>query len=194
MGSLAQIPIKETSSQSQDAWKLLTFSEGGNLYDRRKTCWRNFHKTRKIDIRELEKDVFADFLYIEAVVDASIMQFGPIEKVGLALPHNDALMIIVVMANYEVSWVFIDSRSSTGIIFGKAYDQMQLGDIPIELVDTSVFGFVREMVHHRGTMILPLFLGEEPLTGIRLIKCFVVDISFAYNVILGRPLLIPFEQ
>ncbi|KAL0378323.1 UNVERIFIED_CONTAM: hypothetical protein Sradi_3137800 [Sesamum radiatum] len=48
------------------------------------------------------------------------------------LPHNDALVITALLANYEVGRIFIDSGSSTNILFGEAYDQMQLGDMPLE--------------------------------------------------------------
>ncbi|KAK4384153.1 hypothetical protein Sango_3086000 [Sesamum angolense] len=38
-----------------------------------------------------------------------------------------------------------DSGSSADILFGEAYDQMQLGDLPLEAVDTSLYGFAGEI-------------------------------------------------
>ncbi|KAK4407828.1 hypothetical protein Sango_0363800 [Sesamum angolense] len=70
--------------------------------------------------------------------------------------HNDALVMTALHANYEVGRIFIDSRSSADILFGKAYGQMQLGDIPLEKVNTSLYGFAREVVHPRGATYQPL--------------------------------------
>ncbi|KAL0416884.1 UNVERIFIED_CONTAM: hypothetical protein Slati_3520300 [Sesamum latifolium] len=36
--------------------------------------------------------------------------------------------------------------NSADILFGEAYDQMRLGDIPLEVVDTSLYGFAGEVV------------------------------------------------
>ncbi|KAL0449077.1 UNVERIFIED_CONTAM: hypothetical protein Slati_1464100 [Sesamum latifolium] len=52
--------------------------------------------------------------------------------------------------------------SSADILFGEAYDQMQLGDAPLEAVDTSLFGFAGEVVHPRGMISLLLTLGPFP--------------------------------
>ncbi|KAL0322065.1 UNVERIFIED_CONTAM: hypothetical protein Scaly_2502900 [Sesamum calycinum] len=66
---------------------------------------------------------------------------------------------------------------------------MQLGDVPLEAVDTSLYGFVGEVVHPRGMISLPLTLRTAPLKKTCLLKFLVVDIPSAYNVILGRPTL-----
>ncbi|KAL0291959.1 UNVERIFIED_CONTAM: Retrovirus-related Pol polyprotein from transposon [Sesamum radiatum] len=77
--------------------------------------------------------------------------------------------------------------------FGDAYDQMQLGDAPLEAVDTLLYGFAGEVVHPRGMILLPLTLGNFPLRKTCLLKFLVVDIPSAYNVILGRPMLNAFR-
>ncbi|KAL0411742.1 UNVERIFIED_CONTAM: Pro-Pol polyprotein [Sesamum latifolium] len=59
--------------------------------------------------------------------DTLLIQFGRAERSGSRTSHNDALVITVVLANYEVGRIFIDSGSSADILFGEAYDQMQLG-------------------------------------------------------------------
>ncbi|KAL0456454.1 UNVERIFIED_CONTAM: Ribonuclease HI [Sesamum latifolium] len=64
---------------------------------------------------------------------------------------------------------------------------MQLGNVPLEAVDTSLYGFAGEVVHPRGMISLPLTLGTSPLQRTCLLKFLVVDIPSAYNVILGRP-------
>ncbi|KAL0462967.1 UNVERIFIED_CONTAM: hypothetical protein Slati_0184300 [Sesamum latifolium] len=79
-----------------------------------------------------------------------LIKFDQEERSGPRTPGNDALVIMALLANYEIERVFIDSGSSAGILFGEAYDQMQLGDVPLEVVDTSLYGFAGEVIHPRA--------------------------------------------
>ncbi|KAL0430849.1 UNVERIFIED_CONTAM: hypothetical protein Sradi_0710900 [Sesamum radiatum] len=126
---------------------------------------------------------------VEPANDTQIFQFEQEEQSGPEIPGNDALVITALLANYEIQRVFIDSGSSADILFGVAYDQMQLGDAPLEAVDTSLYGFLGEIVHPRGMISLPLTLGTFHLQKICLLQFLVVDIPSAYNIILGRPTL-----
>ncbi|KAL0388987.1 UNVERIFIED_CONTAM: hypothetical protein Scaly_0255800 [Sesamum calycinum] len=111
------------------------------------------------------------------------------EKLGPKIHHNDALVITALLANYEVGHIFIDSGSSADILFGEAYDQMQLGDIPLEKVNTSLYGFAGEVVHPWGMISLPLTLGTQTPRETCMLKFLVVDVPSTYNAILGRPTL-----
>ncbi|KAK4385835.1 hypothetical protein Sango_2707500 [Sesamum angolense] len=63
------------------------------------------------------------------------------ERRGPRTQGNNALVITTLLANYEIERVFIDSGSSADILFGEAYNQIQLGDVPLEAVDTFLYGF-----------------------------------------------------
>ncbi|KAL0427516.1 UNVERIFIED_CONTAM: hypothetical protein Slati_2926400 [Sesamum latifolium] len=71
----------------------------------------------------------------------------------------------------------------------QAYDQIQFGDISLEAVDTSLYGFAGEVVHWRGMISLPLTLGTKPFQTTSLLQFLIMDIPSAYNVIMGRPML-----
>ncbi|KAL0411720.1 UNVERIFIED_CONTAM: Pro-Pol polyprotein [Sesamum latifolium] len=117
--------------------------------------------------------------------DAPLIQFGRAERSGPQTMHNDALVITAILADYEVGCIFIDSGSSADILFGEAYDQMQLGDVSLEKVNTSLYGFAGEIVHPRGMVSLPLTMGRGTARKTCLLKFLVVDVPSAYNVILG---------
>ncbi|KAL0430967.1 UNVERIFIED_CONTAM: hypothetical protein Sradi_0722700 [Sesamum radiatum] len=70
---------------------------------------------------------------------------------------------------------------------------MQVGDIPLEKVNTSLYGFVGEVVHPRGMISLPLRLGTGPTRKTFMLTFFVVDIPSDYNAILGRPTVNAFQ-
>ncbi|KAL0395407.1 UNVERIFIED_CONTAM: hypothetical protein Slati_4506900 [Sesamum latifolium] len=122
---------------------------------------------------------------VEPTNDAPLIRFDQEEQSGTRIPGNDALVITALLANYEIERVFIDSGSSVDILFGEAYDQMQLGDVSLKAVDTSLYGFAGEVVHPKGIISL-LTLGTSPLRKTCLLKFLMVDIPPAYNVILGR--------
>ncbi|KAL0440622.1 UNVERIFIED_CONTAM: hypothetical protein Sradi_0001100 [Sesamum radiatum] len=104
------------------------------------------HRARKSQVKEV--------LDVEAMEDIPLIQFGQAEWSGPKNAHKDALVITVLLANYEVGCIFIDSGSSTDILFGDVYDQMQLGDTPLEKLNTSLYDFVREIVHPWGMISL----------------------------------------
>ncbi|KAL0311290.1 UNVERIFIED_CONTAM: hypothetical protein Sangu_2423700 [Sesamum angustifolium] len=124
------------------------------------TGWDS-HQARKAQVREGHDVSLKEVLDVEAMEDTSLIQFRRTEKLGLKTHHNDALVITALLANYEVGRIFIDSGSIVDILFEEAYDQMQLGDIPLEKVNTSLYGFAGEVVHPRGLTSLPLMLGTR---------------------------------
>ncbi|KAL0413145.1 UNVERIFIED_CONTAM: hypothetical protein Sradi_1516200 [Sesamum radiatum] len=105
------------------------------------------HQARKSQVWEAHQISINEALDIETVEDAPIIQFGRAERSGLQNIHNDALVITAMIANYEVRRIFIDSGSSAHILFREAYDQMQLGDVSLEKVNTLLYGFAGEVVH-----------------------------------------------
>ncbi|KAL0451571.1 UNVERIFIED_CONTAM: hypothetical protein Slati_1135200 [Sesamum latifolium] len=121
------------------------------------------HHARKAEIRKAHGETITEVLDVEAAQDAPIIQFGRAERLGPRSAHNDALVITALLANYEVERIFIDSGSSADILFGEAFDQMQLGDTPLEEVNTSLYGFAGEVVHPRGKInFTPFDIGDRP--------------------------------
>ncbi|KAL0455777.1 UNVERIFIED_CONTAM: hypothetical protein Slati_0916900 [Sesamum latifolium] len=113
------------------------------------------HQAQKSQVREAHQISIKEVLDIETMEDALIIQFGRAERSGPQTIHNDTLVVTAMIANYEVGRIFIDSGSSADILFEEAYDQMQLGDVSLEKVNTSLYGFAGEVVHPRGMVSLP---------------------------------------
>ncbi|KAL0394633.1 UNVERIFIED_CONTAM: hypothetical protein Slati_4429500 [Sesamum latifolium] len=125
-----------------------------------------------------------EVLDVEEMEDTSHIQFRGAERSVPKTSHNDALVIIALLSNYEVGRVFIDSASSADILFG---------DTPLEEVNTSLYGFVGEVVHPRGMISLLLTLGTKSTRKTCILKFLMVDVPSAYNVNLGRPTLNAFQ-
>ncbi|KAL0367316.1 UNVERIFIED_CONTAM: hypothetical protein Sradi_3621700 [Sesamum radiatum] len=151
------------------------------------------HQARKSQVREAHHVSIKEVLDVETMEDTPLIQFGRAERSGPPTTHNDVLVITAILANYEVGRIFIDSGSSADILFGVAYDQIQLGDVSLERVNTSLYGFTGEVVHPRGMVSLPLTMGIGTTRKTCLLKFLVVDVPSTYNVILGRPTLNTFQ-
>ncbi|KAL0411344.1 UNVERIFIED_CONTAM: hypothetical protein Slati_3724100 [Sesamum latifolium] len=150
------------------------------------------HHARKLQIREAHDISLKEVLDVEAMEDAPLIQFRRAKRSGPKTSHNDALVITALLANYELGRIFIDSGSSADILFGEAYGEMQLGTSPLKM-NTSLYGFTGEVIHHRGMISLPLTLETENARRACMLKFLVVDVPSAYNVILGRPTLNAFQ-
>ncbi|KAL0414930.1 UNVERIFIED_CONTAM: hypothetical protein Slati_3324900, partial [Sesamum latifolium] len=151
------------------------------------------HQARKSQVREAHQISIKEVLDVETMEDTPLIQFGRAERSGPQTIHNDTLVITAILVNYEVGRIFIDSGSSADILFGEAYDQMQLGDVSLEKVNTLLYGFAGEVVHPRGMISLPLTMGRGTARKTCSLKFLVVDVPSAYNVILGRPTLNTFQ-
>ncbi|KAL0434144.1 UNVERIFIED_CONTAM: hypothetical protein Slati_2748700 [Sesamum latifolium] len=165
----------------------------GHTHDNRRSHGRDSHHARKSQVREAHDVSLKEVLDVEAMEDCPLIQFRRAERSGPRISHNDALVITALLANYEVGRIIIDSGSSADILFGEAYDQMQLGDISLEKVNTSLYGFAGEVVHPRGMVSLSLTMGVGVTRKTCMLKFLVVDVPSAYNVILGRPTLNAFQ-
>ncbi|XP_075483681.1 uncharacterized protein LOC142523836 [Primulina tabacum] len=119
--------------------------------------------------------------------DETVISIGPEDLKGVNLPHNDALVILARVANYDVMRVFIDSGSSVNVIFKEALIQMDLQGYHLETVETAFYGFAGHVVYPEGEIVLPLTLGSQDLRKTVMTSFTVVDSPSSYNIIVGRP-------
>ena len=104
-------------------------------------------------------------------------------------PHDDPLMIKVIVANKTIHRVLVDNRSSAYIIFASAFDKMGIGRKKLEPVNTCLCGFSGERVLPLGSVQLVLTLGDPPCQATTTVRFLIVDAPSAYNMFLGRPFL-----
>ncbi|KAL0289534.1 UNVERIFIED_CONTAM: hypothetical protein Sradi_7071100 [Sesamum radiatum] len=100
-------------------WMIASVPDGGDS-----------QRARKAQVRKAYGTTMKEIMDVEPANDAPLIQFDQEEQNGPGIPGNDALIITALLANYEIERVFINLGSSTDILFGEAYDQMQLGVVP----------------------------------------------------------------
>ncbi|XP_058189301.1 uncharacterized protein LOC131306889 [Rhododendron vialii] len=108
---------------------------------------------------------------------------------GVQIPHDDPLVITIVMANYLMRRVLIDRGSSADILYLHAYDQLKIGQERLRPMTSPLVGFTGTPVYPAGQIALPITMGGEGSQITRIIDFIVVDCPSAYNAILGRATL-----
>ena len=108
---------------------------------------------------------------------------------GSQHPHDDPLVIRVVVANKTGHRVLVDNGSSTDIIFASTFDKMCIGREKLKPADAHLQGFFEERVLPLGSIQLVLTLGDPPCRATTAVRFLIVDAPLAYNILLGRPSL-----
>ncbi|XP_030931044.1 uncharacterized protein LOC115956922 [Quercus lobata] len=104
-------------------------------------------------------------------------------------PHDDAIIITLLIADYTTRRVLVDNGSSADILYYPAFQQMRLGRDQLRLVCSPLIGFGGMKVQPVGTITLPVVVGSYPQQITKEVNFLVVDCASSYNAIIGRPTL-----
>jgi hypothetical protein len=118
-----------------------------------------------------------------------LIGFSNEDFVGVSLPHSDALVVTLAIANHKIHRVLVDTGSFADIIYKSAFELMSIGQGKLVPVKGPLVGFSGEQVLPIGSIDLPVMAGTSPQEKTVMVKFLVVDGRSAYNVILGRPAL-----
>ena len=128
------------------------FAGGGESSSARKAHLRNFRSRETLEVQAVSKLPRLD----------TTITFSDADLGGCQHPHDDPLVIRVVVANKTVHRVLIDNGSSADIIFALAFDKMGIGREKLEQVNAHLRGFSGERVLPLGSVQLVLTLGDPP--------------------------------
>ena len=104
-------------------------------------------------------------------------------------PHNDAIVITLIIADYLTRRVLVDNGSSTNILYYPTFQQMNLERDQLRPVHSPLVGFDGMKVQPVGTITLPVVVGTYPEQVTRNVNVLVVNCSSSYNAIIGRSTL-----
>ncbi|XP_075665452.1 uncharacterized protein LOC142635124 [Castanea sativa] len=104
-------------------------------------------------------------------------------------PHDDVIVITLVIANYMTKRVLVDNGSLTNILYYPAFQQMRINKELLHPMNVSLIGFRGMKVLPLGTIFLPVMVGSYPRQINKKVNFLVVDCSSSYNAIIGRPTL-----
>ena len=104
-------------------------------------------------------------------------------------PHDDAIVITLLIVDYTTRRVLVDNGSLADILYYPAIQQMRLGRDQLRLVNSPLVGFGGMKVQPVGTITLPIVVGAYPQQVARDVNFLVVDCSSSYNAIIERTTL-----
>ncbi|XP_075092326.1 uncharacterized protein LOC142172574 [Nicotiana tabacum] len=118
---------------------------------------------------------------VRQLLDGERIMFDDEDADGLIIPHNDALVISLLVHDSNVKRVLINSGSYMNIILLRVVNEMQATGHIIPNAH-SLSRFDNSSVVTKGEIILALFAKSV----IKDTKFQVVDADMDYNIILGR--------
>jgi hypothetical protein len=63
---------------------------------------------------------------------------------GVVMPHDDALVVTVTVANHAIHHILVDNRSLADILYWPAFQQMGIEQDKIKPFGSPLIGFGRE--------------------------------------------------
>ncbi|TYG45460.1 hypothetical protein ES288_D11G175400v1 [Gossypium darwinii] len=101
---------------------------------------------------------------------------------------NDPLVVSSTIASFQVKRILIDSCSEVEVLSWQAFKQFGLKDSTLRQA-SSIYGFSNHPIEVRGFMVLPLVLGDDEHTVMKMVEFSVVNNTTASNIIFGWPLM-----
>jgi hypothetical protein len=118
-----------------------------------------------------------------------VVGFSDDDYVGVSLPHTDALVVTLTIANYQTRQILVDTGSSTDILFKSVFDYMGVPREKVVPVSCHLLGFAGEKVLPLGSIDLPITAKTYPRQKVTMVKFMIVDRISTYNAIIGRTAL-----
>ncbi|XP_048605702.1 uncharacterized protein LOC125583154 [Brassica napus] len=109
--------------------------------------------------------------------------FSPDDAEGVHVPHNDPLLVVLGMGEYDFTKVLIDTGSSVDLIFRGTLQKMGVDLDDIKPSSKTLTGFNGSSETILGTIHLPV----RACGVTRTVKFAVVSTKAPYHAILGTP-------
>ena len=107
----------------------------------------------------------------------------------IQFPHNDAVVVSLNIADYDVRRILVDSESSIDILFYDVFSKMSIPDGRLGPISSPLVEFTGDAVPVEGVITLTVVAGWYPKQSRAQVDFLVVRAPSAYNAILGRPSL-----
>ncbi|XP_010907809.1 uncharacterized protein [Elaeis guineensis] len=91
-----------------------------------------------------------------------VITFSEKDARGIQTPHDDAVIVSAIIANYDVKKILIDHESSTDILFYSTFSRMKLLIDQLRKISTPLVGFTGDAITVEGEITLPLTTEIEP--------------------------------
>ncbi|GAV71739.1 hypothetical protein CFOL_v3_15229, partial [Cephalotus follicularis] len=119
--------------------------------------------------------------------DEEVISFSEVDYEGVRLPHDDPVVVTLLVELFTMKRILIDNGSSADILYKHAFDQLRIPADQLRPVKTPLVGFAGETIHPLGSINLSVVAGTAPRQSQVEMTFLVVDTPSPYNAIVGRP-------
>ncbi|XP_075655023.1 uncharacterized protein LOC142625217 [Castanea sativa] len=106
---------------------------------------------------------------------------------GIRQPHDDPLVIMLRVEEFNIHRILINNGSSADIIYLPAFQQMKMDKKRIRPFTSSLVSFIGDRIVLRGIITLTVIAGAYLAQVTKEIDFLIVDCPSTYNINLGRP-------
>ncbi|GAV76920.1 hypothetical protein CFOL_v3_20393, partial [Cephalotus follicularis] len=119
--------------------------------------------------------------------EEEVITFSEVDYEGVRLPHDDPVVVTLLVELFTMKRILIDSDSSADILYKHAFDQLRIPADQLKPVKTPLVGFAGETIHPLGSINLSVVADTAPRQTQVEMTFLVVDTPSPYNAIVGRP-------
>ncbi|GAV78896.1 LOW QUALITY PROTEIN: hypothetical protein CFOL_v3_22361, partial [Cephalotus follicularis] len=118
--------------------------------------------------------------------DEEVITFSEADYEGVRLPHDDPVVVTLLVKLFTMKRILIDSGSLADILYKHAFD-LRIPADHLKPVKTPLVSFASETIHPLGSINLSVVAGTAPRQTQVEMTFLVVDTPSPYNAIVGRP-------
>ena len=107
----------------------------------------------------------------------------------LKQPHDDPLVIVLMIEGFNTRKVLIDNGNSVNIIYLFTFQLLKVDLERLRPFESPFVSFSGDWVYPKGIVALTVTMGSYPQQLTRQLNFLVVDCPSSYNVIIGKPTL-----
>ncbi|GAV62906.1 hypothetical protein CFOL_v3_06428, partial [Cephalotus follicularis] len=119
--------------------------------------------------------------------EEEVITFSEADYEGVRLPHDDPVVVTLLVELFTMKRILIDNGSSADILYKHAFDQLRIPVDQLKPVKTPLIGFAGETIHPLGSINLSVVAGTAPRQTQVEMTFLVVGTPSPYNAIIGRP-------
>ena len=91
----------------------------------------------------------------------SAQKFSDEDKIRTMQPHDDALVVTLIIGGYDVKRVMVNQGSGAEIMYPDLYKELSLRPEDLIVYDSPLVSFVNKFVISRGQIRLPVQASSE---------------------------------
>ena len=112
-----------------------------------------------------------------------MLGFSNEDKIGTIQPHDDALVVTLMIEGFDVKKVLVDQGSAVEVMYPHLYRGLNLKPEDLTAYDSPLVSFEGKIITPRGQIRLPIQTSSDVVE----VDFIVVDAYSPYTAIVAQP-------